>query len=341
MTTSHRSSARRTRACLVVVAAAACMVTATTSRAEAQAWLPLRGEGSVAIQLQDAFSRDHFVPVARVDIGHVYTKSIVFDATYGVTDKIAVDVSLPYIASKYNGPQPHPTPLDDGTYHSAFQDLRFAVRYGARAGKFAVAPFVGLILPSHNYQYYAHAAPGRRLGELQVGAYVAGLLEDLIPGAFISVRVGYGFMQTVADVQHGRGMLDVEFGDFLTERFRVFAMGSGQLTNGGIDIPFVGPIGLPNVMRSEHDRIDRTHFLNIGGGASFSVTDSVDIFGSYLRSVANRNGHGLTRGINVGVSWSFKRHSTSAPDLARMAADTDWKAAARSLSTCVCQRGGT
>ena len=142
MTTGHRTGAPRARACFVVVAAAAWLVTATSSRAEAQAWLPASGEGAVAIQLQNAFSRDHFVPVARVDIGHIYTTSIVFDATYGVTDKIAVDVSLPYIASKYNGPQPHPTTLDDGTYHSTFQDLRFAVRYSARAGKFVGCPGV-------------------------------------------------------------------------------------------------------------------------------------------------------------------------------------------------------
>jgi hypothetical protein len=315
------------------------MEAATASRAEAQAWLPLRGEGSVAIQLQDAFSKSHFVPVARVDIGHINTKSVVFDLTYGVTDKFALDVSLPYIASKYDGPQPHPTSLDDGSYHSTFQDFRFALRYSVRAGKLAVAPFVGSILPSHSYQYYAHAAPGRRLHELQAGAYLAGLLEDWIPGGFVQVRVGYGFMQSVADVQHGRGLLDVEFGDFLTERFRVFAMANGQLTHGGIDIPFIGPIGLPNVMRSEHDRIDRTHFLNVGGGASFSVTDTIDVFGSFLTSVANRNGHDLTRGINVGMSWSFNSRGPSRQDMAKLAADTDWEAASRSLFKCVCQRG--
>src|SRR4029453_5554148 len=115
---------------------------------------------------------------------------VVFDVTYGVTEKIAVDVSLPFIASKYDGPQPHPTALDDGAFPGALQDLRVAVRYSLRAGRFAVTPYIGSILPSHNYEYYAHAAPGRRVAEVQVGAYVGKLLDAVIPGAFLQARVG-------------------------------------------------------------------------------------------------------------------------------------------------------
>src|SRR5262249_26153845 len=158
----------------------------------------------------------------------------------------------------------HPTPLDDGTYHGTAQDFRFAVRYNARAGRFAVTPYVGSIVPSHGYEYYAHAAPGRRLNELQVGAYVARVLDAILPCAFVQPRVPSGFMQPVADIGHRGAMRDLEVGDFVTERFRVFALGTGQLTRGGIDIPIMGPIGLPMPMQSVHDRIDRTHYVNVG-----------------------------------------------------------------------------
>ena len=55
---------------------------------------------------------------------------------YGLTDTIALTVNLPFIASKYTGPpvyfvggvETHPGPLDDGTYHGAFQDFRVDVR---------------------------------------------------------------------------------------------------------------------------------------------------------------------------------------------------------------------
>lgn len=306
--------------------------------AEAQAWLPAQGEGSVGIQWQNTFSRDHFFPLVKVDIGHIQTNALIVDLTYGVTDKVAVDVSVPYLASKYNGPQPHPTKLDDGSYHGTMQDLRFAVRYSASTGRFAFTPYAGTIVPSHDYEFYAHAAPGRGLRELQVGAYVARLLDKPVSGGFVQARIAYGFMESVADIHHGRGMMDLEIGDFVTERLRVFALGSAQVTNGGIDLPVMGPLGLPLSVQRYHDQIDRNHYLNIGGGASISLSDSLDLFGTYVTSVANRNGHAINRGIDIGVNWSFKRRGASALALARASALTDHGAQAQSLVKCVCQR---
>jgi hypothetical protein len=324
-----------------IVAGLWCSVAGWPARADAQAWVPAQGEGSIAIQWQNAFSRYHYVPRTPVDIGHIDTNTLVFDATYGLTNKLAVDLSLPYVAAKYNGPQPHPTALDDGTYHGTMQDFRFGVRYNARAGRFALTPYVGSILPSHSYEYYAHAAPGRRLKELQVGAYVGRLLDSIVPGAFVQARVAYGFMQPVVDISHSRAMLDVELGDFVTERLRVFALGTGQFTRGGIDIPWMGPIGLPATIQPVHDRIDRAHYVNVGGGGSYSLSDSLDMFGSIVTNIANRNGHGTTRGITLGISWTFKRSGAlSARDRARAAAETDREAEARALIRCVCQRGG-
>jgi hypothetical protein len=135
-------------------------------------------------------------------------------------------------------------------------------------------------------------------------------------------------------------MLDLEVGDFVTERFRVFAIGGGQVTFGGIDIPLLGPNSLPMSLQPQHDRIDRTNFFNVGAGASFSIRESVDVFGSIVTNTANRNGHATNRGIDVGVSWSFKRAGAPSPrDVARAAAKTDRDAESRALVKCVCQRG--
>jgi len=330
---------RRRARSWIVPAAVAWLACGFSGTASAQAWLPAQGEGSISIQWQNTFSRDHFFPLIRFDIGHIETNALIVDATYGLTNKLAVDVSLPYIASKYNGPQPHPTKLDDGTYHGTLQDFRFAVRYNLRAGSFAVTPYVGSIVPSHSYEFYAHAAPGRRLRELQVGAYVAKLLDRAIPGVFVQARLAYGFTEPVLNIGHSRAMADLEIGDFVTDRLRVFAVGSGQLTRGGIDLPIMGSVGLPMPMQLVHDRIDRTHFLNVGGGASFTLKESVDLFGSIMTNVANRNGHGLNRGVSLGVGWTFKRGKPAAGSGARATAQTDEDDEARTLGRCVCQRG--
>jgi hypothetical protein len=308
--------------------------------AGAQAWVPEPGEGSLSIQFQNSMTRDHYFGTTKEDIGRIDTSAVVFDTTLGITDKLAVDVGIPYIASKYTGPKPHPTVNDDGAYHSTFQDLRFAVRYNVHPGRLAVTPYVAAIIPSHDYEFYAHAAPGRRLRELQIGTYAAKILDPWLPGAFVQARVAYGFTEEVLNIGHNRAMAEIEVGYFATQTVRLFATTAGQVTNGGIDIPLEGLSAFPPDIRSHHDQIDRVNYANVGVGASVALTETVDVFGSVLTNVANRNGHALNRGINVGVTWSFKHGGEpSARDLARAAAETDRDAEARSLVRCVCQRG--
>lgn len=188
--------------------------------------------------------------------------------------------------SKYSGAYPHPVPvgpvtLDDGRHHGTFQDFRLAVRYSVVRGRTSVTPFVGSFVPSHGYEYFAHSAPGRGLKELQVGAAVAALLDGLLPGAFIQGRYSYGFVEPVYDLSDvrlnaNRSAADLEVGYFVTPGLRVFLLGSGQLTHGGIDFAVVGPedvwqsnlelVSTPEGAQAfrNHDRIDRYNYLNVG-----------------------------------------------------------------------------
>jgi hypothetical protein len=109
-------------------------------------------------------------------------------------------------------------------------------------------------------------------------------------------------------------------------------MTNGQLTHGGID--FFGPASratLPTSLFVRHDQIQRENMLTIAGGASFSLTDSIDVFGSLAHTILQRNGHELTRGVSAGMSWSFTtrwakpREATSA--------------AQNSLVRCLCEKG--
>jgi hypothetical protein len=310
----------------------------------AQAWVPAKGEGAVAIALQELNVKKHLAATTPTDSGHINSLVLLADVTYGLTDTLAIGLAVPFVSSRYSGPFPHPnTTIDDGAFHSTFTDLRMSLRYNLTRDGTVITPYVGSIVPSHDYAYYGHAAGGERLNELQVGVYVAKLFTAGLPGVFVSSRVAYGFVEKVLDISHNRSMADLEVGYFLTPSLRAFAMASGHYTHGGIDFPLGGPSALPLEQRPVHDIIQRVHYVNAGGGVAYSISDSVDMFASFSRLVVGRNGHVLNRGVTVGASWSFSRGSegnavaagASAPASEDARTDAQRKG---SLTRCICQK---
>jgi hypothetical protein len=312
----------------------------------AQAWVPAKGEGAIALAVQQLNVKKHIATTTIADAGHINTFVTLADITYGLTDKIAVDLAVPFVSSKYSGSKAHPnTTIDDGHFHSSFTDLRMALRYNLKRDGAVITPYIGSIVPSHEYAYYGHAAAGERLRELQVGAYVAKLFNRGVPGMFVSSRVAYGFVEKVQDISHNRSMGDLEVGYFLTPTFRAFAMATGQYSHGGIDFPLGGLLAVPVQYKDVHDIIQKVHYVNAGGGFAYSITDSVDMFASFSRLVVGRNGHALNRGVTVGASWSFSR--TSKGDVVSAGAGAPSSQYAEligkregSLGRCICQKSG-
>ncbi len=164
---------------------------------------------------------------------------------------------------------------------------------------------------------------------------------------FVSSRIAYGFVEKVQDISHNRGMVDLELGYFVTPSFRAFAIANAQQTYGGIEFPLTGQAGLAPELRPVHDVIQRVNYVNVGGGMAYSITDSFDVFGSFLREVAGRNGHVLNRGVTAGASWSFSGvakgkaaavagGAPSSKEYARLTAKREG-----SLGRCICQKSGT
>src|SRR5215831_14806191 len=114
--------------------AAAAVLALTARSAAAQAFVPAQGEGTVSALFQDQFFKYHASPTQHTQ-GLIYSDSLLVDVAYGVTDKIAVGIGLPWIATRYGGSSPHlladlsgPNPVDDGTWHSTAQDFRVDFR---------------------------------------------------------------------------------------------------------------------------------------------------------------------------------------------------------------------
>ena len=114
----------RTTPFAVTVLGAVALLALVAPSAAAQAFVPAQGEGSVSILFQDQFYKYHVIPTKESQ-GLIYSDSLLVDVSFGLTDKIAVGIGLPWVATRYAGSSPHllpdlsgPNPVDDGNWHS-------------------------------------------------------------------------------------------------------------------------------------------------------------------------------------------------------------------------------
>ena len=275
------------------------------STATAQPWGPGKGEGAVSVLYQHLYVERHvFGNGANLDVGHIRSQALALDIDFGVTDRLSIGATLPFVASRYTGSRPH-THLDghtadDGRYHSGLQDVRMDVRYNIVTFPVAITPFVAVNLPSHDYEYFAHSAIGLNMKEVQVGV-AAGLARSSL---YVQGRYAFGQFEQVLDVRRRRSSIDTEVGWFATPRLRLFAFETGQISHGGIDI-LPGFVGLTSEQIEHHDQIGRANILDVGVGTSLGVTPTVDVLCAVLRTVAGANAHATKYGVTVGVSISF------------------------------------
>ena len=276
--------------------------------AGAQAWVPPKGEGEMALSYQNLFTKDHFNgDGSRHDYGHIRAFRLIQEIDYGITDRFAVSVSLPYGFGKYYGPFPHQLPIDNGVYHSALQDFRVGFRYNVVKRPVQFTPFLAVVLPSHSYEHFAHSAVGIDMWEVQMGMSVGRSLAPVIPRGFFQLNYGYSIMQRVLGMRPNRSRIDTEFGYFLTQRLSLQAIAASQIVPNGLNFPQDFPVRSPtNVTWQHHDQILAINFLNMGGGVTYSVTRRWQVYSSLLTSVWGQNGHALRTGFSAGMSWTFR-----------------------------------
>ena len=297
------------------------IVLASAAAAYAQAFVPAKGEASLTFFAEDVLVTKHMGLSGWIDSGRVNGRNLGFDFAVGLGHKLAASVSLPYAASKYTGAKPHLLGpgeaallpdyqnLDDGRYHGFAQDFRFDVRYNVTSRGIVLTPFVTAVIPSHDYPFLGHASPGRGFRELQVGTYAAKVFRPwrAMPTSFVQVRYYVGFEEKILDYRRFRNVLGFEGGYFLTTRLRVFGMGGAQVTHGGVDV-IINPRAdnpAPSLLYIHHDQIGRENSVHLGGGAGFTLSKRIELFGSAVRTVSGINGHALAHLITVGASYSF------------------------------------
>ena len=282
--------------------------------ASAQAWLPNKGTLTTALVISDVLNTQHWLPNGETtghdkltDPGHTRSTTYAFLASYGITDRVMVSGSLPYVETKFWGPASHGGApglhADDGDTHGFLTDLRVNIHYQLLEEPVALAPFIGYVIPTNNnYFTKGHAAQGRGLEELLVGFGLGKNLDPWIPRTYAQMKYTYAFVEKVVDMNHDRDNLSVEIGTFITPRWNVAAYGWWQWAHGGIDVP----IPQSDPLFPVHDILAADEYCNIGVGTGWAFTPTVTAFATYTHGVSGRNGHRVNQGVQFGVSYGFR-----------------------------------
>ena len=304
-----RGTAHPRLAAIFVLLAALLLCSAAV--VSAQASIPDRGEGTVTLTYENYVVSGHFDVQGRENTnGGTRSHAIVTEVDYGVAEHLGLIVSLPFIASKYTGPpsyfvgpyQTFPGPLDDGNYHAAAQDVRVEIRRRWWAGPVPFAPFVGVSFPTHDYETIGEAVPGRHRRDVQVGANAGVDLDRVVPGAYVQGRYAYGAMERIDNLPFTRSNIDLEGGVSATSRLVLRALGSWQIRHSGPSLDQLAPDWL------HHDRFIAPSYVNVGGGASVSITGSTDVFALLVATAAGSNGAHRQRTVAIGISVGVGSH---------------------------------
>lgn len=282
----------------------------------AQAWVPPKGEGSLSITYQKVDVRDHFGAEGETENrGRIHTHNMIMSLEYGLTDKLALDFDLAYVASRFDGPglRPH-GPGDDGLYHPTFSDTHVSLRYNVARKPLMVTPFIGFTIPTHDYKVQGHSAVGRGFHELLVGVNVGRQLGPILPNGYAHLRYSYAILKDFAGFNLNHSNADWEVGWFANRLIAFRFIGAWQRTHGGLDFP--AGRRLTPAEFDIHDRVAKADYVQLGGGVTFSINRSFDIHAAYATTVSARNTHG-DAGLILGFSWRFSRGSAG-----RIAAST-------------------
>ena len=290
------SAARLALLALVVLPAAASHAqSAGTGRAAAkpaeQSLEPgNRGHGSFTFGYQNTLADGFDASVgADLDFGVVRLQSVFLTLEYYLGERWAFHFSVPYVTAKYRGdfpfcpevepptcvagadytltePQPDSEFLDDGSYHGSWQDYTFGLSYHhVIEDTYFLTPTVLVTIPSHEYTFYAQAAPGKYLERVEFSLELAHQLE--LSNWYWRGAAGYVFVEETLGQNVDYAKVDLELGYFLSDRFIVKGFAAGKHGH--------GYSGADNTSEELYHIIQRTphNYANLGAGLDWRIDD--------------------------------------------------------------------
>jgi len=258
-----------------------------------------KGHGSVSLTLQMIEVSKFNNSIQDVDIGSVSTRSAYLELEYALAERWLLTVGVPYITKNYNGPARHnplklvpPRPevayLDDGQYHSSFQDFVIGIRYLLDTKPLLLEPFVVAYIPTHDYPHFAQAAVGQNLWKLEVGLEATHYLP--FSDWYYSLAGSYTMVEETLGVNVNHFRLHGELGYFLQPDLSVNVFFLGK--NGrGDDATAFPPSQRTDERWYQHDRTSRHAYLNVGLGGDWLFTENYQLTATAFTTVWGKTVH--------------------------------------------------
>lgn len=292
----HRCSVAALVAVLLVPASAA-----------AQAFTPPPRVGSVTVAWQWIDNTGHILTDGTfLPRGQSVTSSVLAELDYGITERLAATVAVPFVFAKYTGQLPPFSGLERDAcrcWDQSFQDFSIAGRYRLGDDFWALTPQVRVVIPSHEYPSRGEAVVGPNLNQVLLGISGAWRLAPALPKASIQAGYTFAFVEKVLhDIRSNRSNVAASFGYALTRSLYVHSGAAFQTTHDGLTA-FEAMVAPPELLSQGIDRLLKMRYWHLTGGLSYS-TGFADLFFAVEPYVWGRDTH---NGIayTVGSTWYF------------------------------------
>jgi hypothetical protein len=275
------------------------------SPAFAQAWVPPAGIGMVSAVYQNISNTNHRLTDGSLFDGYdSVSRGVLLSFEYAVTDRFSFSLGLPYLGSKYTGPEPSIFDLAVDNcfcWQHGWQDFGATVRYNLFNEAFALTPSISLGVPSHNYEYFGEAVLGRNLNEVRIAVDVGHRLDRISDKLSVSGRYSYAFVEEVLELPNDRSNFALEAGFLASRKLSTRVVFSWQRSHGGLrsSDPFT------EEQFVQYDRLIKDNNFHLTGGVAYSLP-KVDLFGSYVHYAGGTDTH-VGHAISAGLSWPFER----------------------------------
>ncbi|MDH3719655.1 MAG: transporter [Planctomycetota bacterium] len=277
-----------------------------------------KGDASFRLEYQYIRTGAFDSSIGDIDIGNTDSHAWLLAFDYAFTNRWTIMASLPYIRKRHTGALPHNpvldfqnyrppdlTVVDDGEYHGGFQDIYAGVQYLAIDGPaFSLSPFVVYGTPVRDYPFYAHAAIGRNIWHIPVGA--AFTIRPYFSDFFFSGDVAYVFTEKSLGVDISHWLINLNASYYVTPRFAPKIFATIKHGNKGLSFPDDFDVNdLDNEGWYFHDRTIKHNFINAGVGFDWFIGNDYRLSVTAFKMVSPDQVNIVERAWTMGITRYF------------------------------------